>query len=459
MAPRPTVVRASTRTIQIQLLGDLRILVDAVDVTGRIKYRKGIGLLALLAVECNILHARERLADIFWPSLSSSAALTNLRQVLSNLSSVLAFAGSDSNPVLRVNSHSVGLFPGPHVDIDVAQVQAEIAALPNQHRLAQAADAGPAVEPSVARISVRELLTGFDLPDCAAYSAWLNDQRLQYADRVITIHEDRAARAAATGNLSFAIDCARRIEQVDPLLERNQVRLMQLLAASGQGERALKQYEQFVQRLRSELDVEPEPATILLRDQIASQRHVGRPAADQPSPRNGDRAAVREPVAVVCAAYGANGDVDGDSDAASRLQGLRSTLAHALQRHGGSVMAQAGLSISAWFTASEEYGCGCHAALLAAHAAMACAASDQRLHIGIYTDMALVAEGFAAAGKLSEIAELAARLSLIAEDRDIVVSASTLRREVLAAESLGEWRFRGLRKPVTVFRLAPSATA
>jgi class 3 adenylate cyclase len=73
--------------------------------------------------------------------------------------------------------------------------------------------------------------------------------------------------------------------------------------------------------------------------------------------------------------------------------------------------------------------------------------------------MALVAEGFEAADKLSEIAELATRLSLIAEDRDIVVSATTLRREVLEAESLGEWRFRGLRKPVMVFRLAPSATA
>lgn len=445
--------------IQIQLLGDVRVLVESTDVTARIKYRKGIGLLALLSVECNVFHPRERLADIFWPTLSSSAARTNLRQVLSNLSSILALAGADGSRALRVNSHSVGLFPGPRMDIDVAWVQAKIASLHKRHHPAHAADTGPAAEPPVPRISVRELLTGFDLPDCVAYSAWLNDQRLQYADRVITIYEDRAVRAAATGNLSFAIDCARRIEQVDPLLERNQVRLIRLLASSGQRQRALKQYEQFVQRLRSELDVEPEPATILLRDQIASQRHVGRPASDQASPHNVGRVAVREPVAVVCAAYDANSDVDGDSDAATRLQGLRGTLACALQRHGGNVMAQAGLSISAWFTASEEYGCGCHAALLAAHAAMACVASDQRLHIGIYTDMALVAEGFEAADKLSEIAELATRLSLIAEDRDIVVSATTLRREVLEAESLGEWRFRGLRKPVMVFRLAPSATA
>lgn len=447
--------------IQIHLLGSLRVLVNSIDVTARIKYRKGIALLALLSIECNLLHPREHLADLFWPTLSLQAARTNLRQVLSNLSSVLSHSGTSDNSALQVNSHSVGLFLGPCVDIDVARVRTEIATLRGQERFAPALSSDPASEPTAAKIPTHPLLAGFDLPDCETYAAWLNHQRLHFADCVIAIYEDLAARAAATGNTDLAIDYAYQIERVDPLLERNQARLIRLLMSSGRTERALKQYEMFAARLQNELDVPPEPGTLLLRDQIMKQQGAVPLWPDAPTTMSSGAASHtgrRCSVTVLCAAYYATAACGDACKDMAHTQQVRAALTSVLRQHGGNIMAHAGLGISAWFTRSDGRDCGCHAALLAACEAMASTALPQCLRIGIYTGMATIDADFELASELNEVAELATRMSLIAEDGDIVACTATLRGQPLKAEMLGDWKFRGISKPVTAFRLTQPAT-
>ena len=109
---------------RIRLLGITEIRIDNVDVTSRIKYRKGIALLALLAVECNVMHQRDRIADLLWPDLPLSAARSNLRQVLSNLVKVLEPCAPHDQTIINASAGAIGLYTGNTVDIDVVKVQA-----------------------------------------------------------------------------------------------------------------------------------------------------------------------------------------------------------------------------------------------------------------------------------------------------------------------------------------------
>ena len=109
--------------IRIRLLGNIQILIGNQDCTSRIKYRKGLALIALLAVECNVMHQRDRIADLLWPELPLTAARSNLRQVLSNLGRILEPGVCEGLPILRVTAGTVGLFVGNQIHLDVAKVQ------------------------------------------------------------------------------------------------------------------------------------------------------------------------------------------------------------------------------------------------------------------------------------------------------------------------------------------------
>ena len=100
--PPRDLLRRDLPIVKIRLLGSIQILIGNEDCTSRVKYRKGLALLALLAVECNVMHQRDRIADLLWPELSLTAARSNLRQVLSNLGRILETGVCDGLPILRV---------------------------------------------------------------------------------------------------------------------------------------------------------------------------------------------------------------------------------------------------------------------------------------------------------------------------------------------------------------------
>ncbi|HET6633229.1 MAG TPA: BTAD domain-containing putative transcriptional regulator [Rhodanobacteraceae bacterium] len=440
---RPAADACATQ-VRICLLGQLRIVIDGRDVTSCIKYRKGIGLLALLAVERDVLHPRDRLADLFWPSLSLSAARTNLRQVLSNLARVLGRVGpTEDQPVLRVSSHSVGLFLEPGINLDVVHAQAVRLALHGRSSNMPADDL-PLTAPA---LGTHEFLPGFDLPDCDAFAAWLDEQRRRFADGAIAVYEDLADRAAARGRYDIALEHAAHVEGIDPLLERNQVRLIQLLAVSGRSARALQQFELFADRLRRELDVDPEPATLRLRERIAKAVPMSDEATHAPPRLAKGRRSWRAVVVVyACCA------VD-DNDAfarAAQVEDLRMTLKTTFEQMQGTIIAAPGMGLYARFSDAA-------AALRAAQAVLANPRLASRVRIGIYSGSVMLENAAELPGSLYEVAELAARLSLIADDGEAVACADTVRRQSVEAEALGEWNFRGLTRPVTAFRLAQPA--
>jgi len=119
-----------------------------------------------------------------------------------------------------------------------------------------------------------ELLAGFDDDASEAWTGWLRFER----DRL------RAAwRAAALGVLDEDCDpatglvLAGRLLEADPLDEAALCAQVTLLAASGQHARARQAWREFVERLHSELGIEPGTELMSLRDALAAEAACGLP--------------------------------------------------------------------------------------------------------------------------------------------------------------------------------------
>lgn len=419
------------------LLGSARILVDGRGVTAQIKYRKGIALLSLLAVECGIMHPRERVATLLWPEHSRVAALTNLRQVLNNLTRALGQQSPAEQHVIRHNNRHVGLFIGPELDLDIHTLVAR-SAEPHGGNMPRT----PEYEPPL-----HGFLEGFELPDCLDYSAWLAKQRSQFAANIINLHEKAIARAIARDNFEHAILHARRIERLDPLQESNQVCLMRLLLETGHPKSALRQFEVFSEHLREELDVEPEPSTRALHRHIlervsAGATKISRPHWHFPQLTN------TTVMYVTC-------------DQPADIQELTSHTAKKLVRdvlaqYSHDVIDSHGLGQFAYFTDDQQGEQRGLVAINAARAIMATLPCTSQIRIGLYSGRIPVADKPTSSADRTELTELARRLGFVADSSEIILCADTLGKLATELEYLGEWRFRGINRVVHAYRLDPA---
>ena len=125
-----------------------------------------------------------------------------------------------------------------------------------------------------------EFLAQLRLPGEANFEFWLLAERARYQQLY-----ERGLRAAIRHNMALtayerALDQARQLLQVNPLLEEGHALLMQLYVQLGQQEAALAQYVQCRQMLAAELAVEPSPELTALHKQIRAgelARWAGRP--------------------------------------------------------------------------------------------------------------------------------------------------------------------------------------
>jgi hypothetical protein len=115
------------------------------------------------------------------------------------------------------------------------------------------------------------LYRGDLLPD-DRFEPWTEDPRERLRLRLHRLLLDEAAEQEATGQLEGAIDTLERLVASDPLHDEAHLALVRLLALSGARHRALVRYRQFADRLRLELDVDPEPGLRHLADEIGRGR-------------------------------------------------------------------------------------------------------------------------------------------------------------------------------------------
>lgn len=227
-------------SLRIKLLGPLLIEDENGAPSEIMKWSKGCALLAYLAVTGQP-QSREVLADLLWEAASTAQSLQNLRQLLSRTRQWV--------PELVVTRKQVA-YPPAAADfhtLSTALASADMEAMNDTLRLYEG-----------------ELLSGFYLDDAPRFNEWLLLEREHLRQRVAAAYRQVCLAYAGQEAWPKGIEAARRWLMLDELDEPALRHLLQLLAASGQVEVALQQYETSRLRLWAELGVEPEPETVQL---------------------------------------------------------------------------------------------------------------------------------------------------------------------------------------------------
>ncbi|MCL6595151.1 MAG: AAA family ATPase [Firmicutes bacterium] len=229
--------------------------------------KKGEALVWYLAAQPTGSFTRSHLASLLWEDADERSGRRTLTAVLVSLRRAL--------PVFPIRTFRDRLAwdPDAPVEVDLADFckSAGQSADPPQ-----AGGGGYEREASelAAAVAVRRgpFLDGFSLPDSEAYEEWLQRQREFWDRRALEILERLSRQAEAGGNWQSLAAYSRQALGIDPAEETFHRRLMLALAASGNRSAALAQYETCRRLLRTQLAVEPDPATTALRDAIAEGR-------------------------------------------------------------------------------------------------------------------------------------------------------------------------------------------
>ena len=248
--------------LRMSLLGEQAIVDDR---AGSVQARSSrvVALVAFLAVHAGSPQPRQRIAGLLWPESTNAQALTNLRRELHHLRQVL---GDEASLVVTPRDLCWRDTNTCRVDVRVFDTERKAA-------LAAAAagdDDGILVHATAATAAYRgELLPG-------AYEDWLLEARSELERQCVDLCDLVCAARARTGDLTGALEAARRRVQLRPLEEVGYRALMELQADLGDRAGAVSTYHHCASVLERELGVAPDPATSKAFQRLMAQ---ARPAA------------------------------------------------------------------------------------------------------------------------------------------------------------------------------------
>ncbi|MFN8378929.1 MAG: BTAD domain-containing putative transcriptional regulator, partial [Anaerolineae bacterium] len=239
----------------IRTLGELTITrteqVDALEMTS--KARALLVYLACTGRPCR----REFLAELLWPGRSQAQSLSNLRKLLSELR-------HEVGPWVCVDRETVRLVEGAPIWLDVAEID---------RMLGQVAHPVPADDGLVGVLETAlaqyhgDFLDGFDI-DSDDFEAWITVERERLRYGVVAALDRLVDEYTRQGNAREGMACIVRLLRLDPLREKTYRQAMRLMAATGQREAALRQFEACQRILRDELGIAPASHTVELAERI-----------------------------------------------------------------------------------------------------------------------------------------------------------------------------------------------
>lgn len=246
--------------LSLQFLGTFTVTRDGTPVTG-FRTDKARALLAYLAIERDRPHTRSMLAALLWPDMPEATALQNLRQTVFRLRHALDDERA-TPPFLLTTVHDLRVNPASDYHLDVATFEQTAKQGIQGRDRAQLEQA--------ATLYGGELLRGFSLPDSELFGEWLLLQREQLQRLMLDVLSTLTTMLLEAGDYSAAQRYAQQQLALDNWRESAYRQLMEALAASGQRNAALIQYENCRRVLLAGLSVEPEKATVALYEQIRS---------------------------------------------------------------------------------------------------------------------------------------------------------------------------------------------
>jgi predicted ATPase/DNA-binding SARP family transcriptional activator/tetratricopeptide (TPR) repeat protein len=234
----------------------------------RFRTDKMRALLTYLAVEAEIPHRREALADLFWPDQAPDTARQNLRQTLTRLGRSIANREADP-PFLLITSKTVAFNPESEHWLDVTAFTSQIEAVQKHHHRPTNICPQCIGQLETALDWYRgDFLAGLSIDGSITFEEWrlyhqerLHNLALEALNILGDYHERRE-------NYTEVIQFTHRQLAIEPWREAAHRRLIRSLALNGQRSSALAQYETCRRILADELNAEPEDVTRTLYRQI-----------------------------------------------------------------------------------------------------------------------------------------------------------------------------------------------
>ena len=228
--------------IEFRLLGTLSLVTaDGREAGSLLTQPRRLALLAYLAAATpQGPHRRDTLLALFWPELDQDHARAALRQSLHVLRSAL---GADT--MVSRGDEEIGL--------DFGRIWCDVAAF------ARAIDGGQTEQ--ALDLYRGNLLEGFFISDAPEFERWLESERARLSGVAARTARTLAESCERRGDLSTAVQWARRAIGLAPNDEGLLRQLIAVLDRNGDRAGALQAYEQFAQYLAEEYEAEPAAET------------------------------------------------------------------------------------------------------------------------------------------------------------------------------------------------------
>lgn len=260
--------------LSISTFGDLTFQLD--DESLQVKFgRATIELLVFLALNNDLTHRREKLAELVWPGKPARQSRSALNTAVWRINSTLKRNGvGDKMSLAAITESTIRLMAAPDVDIDcvtlpsvVAQSEAHVR---DTHDL-----------PVHLWERLQKALGRYRGPFLDGHDAdWILRERerlYSFYSRGMTLLMRALARY---GRYEEALECGRQILKWDDFRETIQREVMWLYVMNGQRSEAISQYERFKERLLDEIGVEPMAETVSLHRFILQETQT--PSIERP---------------------------------------------------------------------------------------------------------------------------------------------------------------------------------
>jgi DNA-binding SARP family transcriptional activator len=424
--------------LQLDLLGTPRLCRDGLDISGRIKYRKGLALLAYLAIHGGLWQPREKLAALLWPDLPLAAARTNLRQVLNNLTTLLN-TPTGTGP-LEKDDQAIRLQPGPGLQVDAQLLLQESAERPPEAPWLHDLTGG------LAHLA-GEFMAGLQLNNAGEFEDWLLAVRRDMAGRAASLLERLLQAHREAGHLAEALAPARLLVQLAPCDEARHLTLMTLLAEQGDLDGALAAFTLLERALKKEGGGPPGNALLRLRDELKHQ--LAERADGQPSPTLPQLPELRGLTALYCDfCLAPDSGMAADGEFMAALQEL-------IHRRGGKVASTIGRGILAVFGLPPSLERSVERALIAAEEIRSGPARAMTPRMGICHGRMLYQGHATAPHLLGEIPDLAMLLGWSASPGETLVNGAVADQAGpdFAFRPAGNRTLPGMAAPLETFNL------
>jgi DNA-binding SARP family transcriptional activator len=222
--------------------------------------RKGKSIFKYLVTHRERPIPKEVLMELLWPDSPPDAARNNLNVAIYALRQSLRQNNPNQSQILYQDDCYL-INPDLNTWVDVEAFTEHIARAHNLEDRAQHAAA-------VREYHLAEALYLGDFLEEDRYEDWSSTQRQQLQDNYIGLLERLSRHYFAQVDYAACVMEARKILAVDACRESAHRWIMQCYAQQGQRYLAIRQYQDCVDALRNELDVEPSAETTRLYEQI-----------------------------------------------------------------------------------------------------------------------------------------------------------------------------------------------